>query len=133
MCDVRQIVRSTFYYKAKEQVYEAEVTAAVMEIFHMNHKAYGTRKIKVKLNERGFVVSRLRIDRMIIEQGLVFTYTIAQYKSHKKTCNMLLVQYRYEALNNIVRFSVDNPNQEYCRSANSMLLISFCKKYCGIH
>ena len=36
---------------------EDEVTEAVVEIFHKYHKAYGTRKIKVKLYERGYVVS----------------------------------------------------------------------------
>lgn len=87
MCDVLQIARSTFYYEAKEQVNENEVTAAVVEIFHKNRKAYGTRKIKVKLNERGFVVSRRRIGRMMKEQGLVSTYTTAQYKPHKTACN----------------------------------------------
>ncbi|WP_213645511.1 IS3 family transposase [Paenibacillus lautus] len=87
MCDVLQIARSTFYYEAKEQVNENEVTAAVVEIFHKNRKAYGTRKIKVKLNERGFVVSRRRIGRMMKEQGLVSTYTTAQYKPHKTSCN----------------------------------------------
>ncbi|MGG3506572.1 IS3 family transposase [Paenibacillus lautus] len=87
MCDVLQIARSTCYYEAKEQVNEDEVTAAVVEIFRKNRKAYGTRKIKVKLNERAFVVSRRRIGRMIKEQGLVSTYTIAQYKPHKTACN----------------------------------------------
>ncbi|WP_148277962.1 IS3 family transposase, partial [Paenibacillus popilliae] len=48
---------------------------------------YGTRKIKVKLHERGIVVSRRRIGRIMKEQGLVSTYTVAQYKPHKTKCN----------------------------------------------
>ncbi|WP_042228631.1 IS3 family transposase, partial [Paenibacillus popilliae] len=56
-------------------------------IFHKNRKAYGTRKIKVKLHERGIVVSRRRIGRIMKEQGLVSTYTVAQYKPHKAKCN----------------------------------------------
>lgn len=87
MCDVLQIARSTCYYEAKEQVSEDELTAAVVEIFQKNRKAYGTRKIKVKLHERGFVASRRRIGRIMKEQGLVSTYTIAQYKPHKTACN----------------------------------------------
>ncbi|MNO65459.1 hypothetical protein D3C76_562170 [compost metagenome] len=43
--------------------------------------------IKVKLHERGFVVSRRRIGRIMKEQGLVSTYTVAQYKPHKAACN----------------------------------------------
>ncbi len=58
-----------------------------MEIFHKNRKAYGTRKIKFKLQEQGFVVSRRRIGRIMKEQGLVSAYTIAQYKPHKTACN----------------------------------------------
>ncbi|MFH5181432.1 IS3 family transposase [Paenibacillus sp. TAB 01] len=87
MCDVLQIARSTFYYDAKELTNEDDVTEAIIEIFHSNRKAYGTRKIKVKLEERGIVVSRRRIGRIMKEQGLVSTYTVAQYKPHKTTPN----------------------------------------------
>ncbi|WP_419888965.1 IS3 family transposase [Paenibacillus xylanexedens] len=40
----------------------------------------GTRKIRTKLQEQGYTVSRRRIRRIMKEQGLVSTYTIAQYK-----------------------------------------------------
>ncbi|EGO61866.1 transposase, partial [Acetonema longum DSM 6540] len=87
MCDVLQIARSTFYYEAKEPTKQEGLTAAIVKIFHQNRKAYGTRKIKVKLWEQGFIASRRRIGRIMKEQGLVSTYTIAQYKPHKTTCN----------------------------------------------
>ncbi|WP_404822640.1 IS3 family transposase [Paenibacillus gallinarum] len=87
MCEVLQIARSTFYYEAKERDHEEAVTTAIVEIFHTNRKAYGTRKIKVKLKEQGFIVSRRRIGRTMKEEGLVSTYTIAQYKPHKTACN----------------------------------------------
>ncbi len=87
MCDVLQIARSMFYYEAKVQTQDDEVSEAVVEIFHKNRKAYGTRKIKVKLHERGMVVSRRWIGRIMKEQGLVSTYTVAQYKPHKTACN----------------------------------------------
>lgn len=87
MCDVLQIARSTFYYDAQERATEDDITVAIVEIFHANRKAYGTRKIKVKLHERGFIVSRRRIGRIMKEQGLVSTYTVAQYKPHKPACN----------------------------------------------
>lgn len=69
MCDVLQIARSTFYYEAKEQPKEDDVTEAVVEIFHKNRKAYGTRKIKVKLHERGLIVSRRRIGRIMKQKA----------------------------------------------------------------
>ncbi|WP_218158276.1 IS3 family transposase, partial [Paenibacillus algorifonticola] len=64
-----------------------EVTTVIVDIFQKNRKAYGTRKIKAKLHERGLVVSRRRIGRIMNEQGLVSTYTVAQYKPHKTACN----------------------------------------------
>lgn len=87
MCDVLQIAKSTFYYEAKEKRKEDELTAAIVEIFHKNRKAYGTRKIKVKLMEQGFIVSRRRIGRIMKQQGLVSTYTVAQYKPCKAASN----------------------------------------------
>ncbi|QGJ66393.1 IS3 family transposase [Bacillus velezensis] len=47
----------------------------IVDIFHKNRKANGTRKIKTKLQEQGFIVSRRRIGRIMREQGLVSTYT----------------------------------------------------------
>ncbi len=87
MCGVLQIAKSTFYYETKEEKNEDELSAAIVEIFHKNRKAYGTRKIKAKLHERGLVVSRRRIGRIMKEQGLISTYTVAQYKPHKTACN----------------------------------------------
>ncbi len=87
MCDVLQIARSTFYYEAKETAEEDDVTEAVVDIFHKNRNAYGARKLKVKLQECAMVVSRRRIGRIMKEQGLVSTYTVAQYKPHKAACN----------------------------------------------
>ncbi len=87
MCNVLQIARSTFYYEAKEQPKEDTLTKAIVAIFHTNRKAYGTRKIKVKLQEQDFIVSRRRIGRIMKEQGLISNYTIAQYKPCKAACN----------------------------------------------
>ena len=87
MCDVLPIARSTFYYEAKEPAKEDDISEAIVDIFHENRKAHGTRKIKVKLQERGMVVSRRRIGRIMKEQELVSTYTVAQYTLHKVTCN----------------------------------------------
>ena len=87
MCNVLEIAKSTFYYEAKEKPNEDELTEAIVEIFHKNRKAYGTRKIKAKLEEQGLIVSRRRIGRIMQEQGLVSTYTVAQFKQHKTACN----------------------------------------------
>lgn len=87
MCDVLQIPRSTYYYEAKEQQEEDEITNHIVEIFEKNRRAYGTRKIKVELREYGFTASRRRIGRIMKEQGLVSTYTVAQFKLQRTSCN----------------------------------------------
>ena len=88
MCDVLQLPRSTYYYetKAKESD-EEELTSLIVQVFHESRQNYGTRKIKVELKKKGWVVSRRRIGRIMNEQGLVSKYTIAQYKPTKSSCN----------------------------------------------
>lgn len=87
MCAVLQISKSTYYYEACERPNEDALTALIVEIFEKNRKAYGTRKMKAKLHERGVTVSRRRIGRIMKEQELVSTYTVAQFKPHKLACN----------------------------------------------
>lgn len=87
MCDVLKISKSSFYYEAKQRKSEDDVTQPIIHIFKKNRSVYGTRKIKSKLSEQGLTVSRRRIARIMKEQGLVSTYTVAQYKPHKMACN----------------------------------------------
>lgn len=87
MCDVLQISRSTYYYEAKERQSEDDVTGDIIRIFKQNRSAYDTRKIKVELQKRGLTVSRRRIGRIMKEQGLTSSYTVAQFKPQKTPCN----------------------------------------------
>ncbi|WP_311636335.1 IS3 family transposase [Pectinatus brassicae] len=56
----------------------------MQQIFHDNHDVYGTRKIKQELKNLGDIVSRRRIGRLMKKLG---KYTIAQFKTHRQTCN----------------------------------------------
>lgn len=87
MCKVLQFPRSTYYYEAKERTSEDHITPEIIEIFGQSRRNYGTRKIKVELKKRGHVVSRRRIGRIMREQGLVSTYTKAQFKPKRTRCN----------------------------------------------
>ena len=87
MCKVLQLPRSTYYYEVKERVSEDDITSEVIEIFQASRQNYGTRKIKFELKKRGKIVSRRRIGRIMNEQGLVSSYTVAQFKPHAKSCN----------------------------------------------
>jgi transposase InsO family protein len=73
--------------KPKNADPEDDVTSTILEIFHKNRKAYGTRKIKVELHKRGFIVSRRRIGHIMKEQGLISCYTKAKFKAQKTTSN----------------------------------------------
>lgn len=87
MCKVLQIKRSTYYYKAKERQAEDDITSDIIDIFNESFQNYGTRKIKKELVKRGKIVSRRRIGRIMKEQGLVSSYTLAQFKPHSSGTN----------------------------------------------
>ena len=87
MCKVLQLPRATYYYEVKERVSEDDITSDIIEIFQASRQNYGTRKIKFELKKQGKIVSRRRIGRIMNEQGLVSSYTVAQFKPHAKSCN----------------------------------------------
>jgi len=89
MCNVLNIPRSTFYYESKATSGKSkdEYTDDVIRIFKANRRSYGTRRIKKELSNEGKTVSRRRIKRIMLENGLVSTYTVAKYKVHKTTVN----------------------------------------------
>ena len=80
MCDVLQIPRSTYYYKAKARENNDDIiTDFIIKIFKDSRNIYGQRKIKRELYKLGYQVSRRRIGRIMKEQGLVSKYTVAQF------------------------------------------------------
>ena len=87
MCDVLSIPRSTFYYEHLEKPCEEELVEVIKTIFKKSRNNYGTRKIKIELQKKNLTISRRRIGRLMKQQGLVSTYTIAQYKPYKSTVN----------------------------------------------
>lgn len=87
MCKVLKISRSTYYYEAKQRIDESELTASIIDIFKASRNNYGTRKIKNELADRDMIVSRRRIGRIMKQEGLVSSYTTAQFHPQKDTCN----------------------------------------------
>ncbi|WP_214484350.1 IS3 family transposase [Bacillus sp. SM2101] len=87
MCQVLQLPRSTYYYEAKQRPNEDDVTSDIIRIFQDSRQNYGSRKIKQELKKLGKIVSRRRISRIMKEQGLVSTYTVAQFKPHSEKPN----------------------------------------------
>ena len=92
MCHLLEVPRSlVYYYLNKEELdtsdEESKIEKHIINIFHRSRNNYGTRKIKVELDNLGYQVSRRRIARIMKENALVSNYTVAQYKVHNKGCN----------------------------------------------
>ena len=92
MCKVLNIPRSSYYYEAKQPQTEDNLSSKIREIFRQSRNNDGTRKIKVELTKKGYTVSRRRIGRIMKQEGLVSSYTVAQYKPHVDKWNESKVQ-----------------------------------------
>ena len=104
MCIVLKISRSTYYYELQKSEVELQLdnhAEDVIRIFKSNRKAYGTRRIKRALAKEGVILSRCRIRRIMRENALVSSYTIAHYKHHKSPSNN-------DSIDNIVEQKFDN-------------------------
>lgn len=87
LCKVLQVPRSTYCYEAKQKSDESALLAAIIDIFKVSRNNYGARKIKTELTKREYHISRRRIGRIMKQEGLVSSYTVAQYKPHSSKCN----------------------------------------------
>ena len=87
MCKILNISRSHYYNYKEDENKKDPLTKEVKEIFRDSKKTYGTRRIKVVLESKGYVVSRRRIGRIMAEEGLVSVYTKAQYKVYPTVSN----------------------------------------------
>lgn len=87
------ITRSLIYYhldKEKEQEQkpleqEEQIEKEIKEIFRKSKNNYGTRKIKVELENKGYQVSRRKISRIMRENKLVSNYAVKEYKVEKNS------------------------------------------------
>jgi len=110
MCDVLQLSRSTFYYQMQEReeqlraLQDSELAEIIKDIFIRNRSNYGTRKIKIELQQQGLQISRRRIGRLMKQEGLVSNYTVAQFKPHPAACNEASTQNRLQR-----QFNQDKP------------------------
>ena len=87
MCKVLNISRSLVYYTYKTRKPNPELEQLIIKIFKDSKNNYGSRKIKVKLKELGFIVSLRRIRKIMDKYCLVSNYTIKQFKNYKSKVN----------------------------------------------
>ena len=87
MCKVLNISRSLVYYKYKTKKVDTKLENLIIKIFKDSKNNYGSRKIKFKLKELGYIISLKRIRRIMNKYGLVSNYTIKQFKNHNSKVN----------------------------------------------
>ena len=92
MCEVLGIAKSTYYYESKKEPENDSVTKKIIKVFKASRNNYGTRKIKIELEKKGLIVSRRRIGRIMKEEGLASSYTVAQFKPFKSKVNEVPVK-----------------------------------------
>ena len=75
------------YYKpvdrASQKVSQTEIENAVISEFKSSRNNYGTRKLRIILQRKGYIISRKRIGRIMAKYSLVSNYTIKQFKKNK--------------------------------------------------
>lgn len=103
MCEVLGIARST-YLRVQKEPRDDSLTEEIIEIFKVSRNNYGTRKIKVELEKKGVTVSRQRIVKIMKEEELISTYTVAQFKPFKSKVNE-------EPVTNILNRAFDNQSE----------------------
>ena len=109
MCRLLKTTRSLVYYhlnkkESASSSEESQVEKHIIDIFHKSKNNYGTRKIKIKLDDLSYQVSRRKISRIMKLNALVSNYTVAQYKIHSKGCNE-------SNISNIVNREFNNRNK----------------------
>lgn len=87
MCKTLKVSRALVYYERKNKRIDKKLEEEIIRIFKESRNNYGSRKIKVKLEELGYQVSLRRIRKMMNLNGLISNYTVKQFKVQKSSCN----------------------------------------------
>jgi len=112
MSKILGVNRSTIYYKSKPKKVDTALENAVIKEFYNSRENYGTRKLKIVLNRRKFVVSRRRIGKIMSKYSLVSKYTIRNTKKKSNGVNN-------NEVSNIVNREFDN------RKKYDVVILSF--------
>ena len=91
LCKILGISRSSYYYEPKSSKDESVITKAIQTAYEENRCLYGSRKIKRVLADKGIVVSRRRICRIMKQLGLESAYTRKKYKKKSKEANQATI------------------------------------------
>lgn len=92
MCKLLGISRANVYRYKEPHTKSDSHTQRIVRIFNANKNAHETRRIKAQCAREGVLISRRRIGRIMKQEGLVSTYTVAYYKSQKQRSNQALIE-----------------------------------------
>ena len=89
LLEIAGLSRTTFYYEQKH-MYDKEQKDAVLlkeieEIFHSNNKKYGSPRITIELQRRGYNVNKKRVARIMRENNIRAAKKKRRYNSYKGT------------------------------------------------
>ena len=89
LLEIAGLSRTTFYYEQKH-MYDKEQKDAVLlkeieEIFHSNNKKYGSPRITIELQRRGYNFNKKRVARIMRENNIRAAKKKRRYNSYKGT------------------------------------------------
>lgn len=112
LCDILKVNRSTYYHYARRTPVKKQIETQddilmpiIKEIFESSNSLFGTRRIRAKLKEKGYVVSERRIGRLMKELGLY----VSQNGPRLNSANDRQYQYYPNRLQR--KFITDAPNK----------------------
>jgi putative transposase len=109
-CELLQIARSSFYYQALPPSEEELTLMRLLDQQYLETPFYGSRKMTVFLQSRGYNVNRKRVQRLMREMGLFAIYpkpnTSKAHPAHR------IYPYLLRGL------AITNTNQVWCTDIN---------------
>lgn len=89
LLEIAGLSRTTFYYEQKHMYDKEKKDAALLkeieDIFYANNKKYGSPRITIELQNRGYNVNKKRVARIMKENGIQAAKKKRRYNSYKGT------------------------------------------------
>ena len=89
LLEIAGLSRATFYYEQKHMHDKEKKDAALLkeieDIFYANNKKYGSPRITIELQNRGYNVNKKRVARIMKENGIQAAKKKRRYNSYKGT------------------------------------------------
>ena len=105
-----ELARSTFYRQTKslqKPDKHAQLKELVNQVYHEQKGLYGYRRVALVIQNRGMLVNKKMVERLMAEQGLKSVVRLKKYRSYRGTVGKI-------AMNLLERnFVAQRPNQKW--------------------